>query len=81
MDMTTAKRPSMEANPKVIGARIRTFRQKVRMSQQELSYVTHISTNSISRIERGEVLPSIPSLKKITDALGVDITDILCNHQ
>lgn len=47
-----------------------TERKKQKITQKELSRLTHISQANVCNIERGIIKPSIESLKRIADALG-----------
>ncbi len=50
---------------------IKFFRTKRRISIRKLSKLTGISTSHISRLEAGESVPTIRTLKKIAAALKV----------
>lgn len=54
-----------------IGKNIRFYRAKQRASQEKLAEKTDLSSNYIGMIERGEKVPSVKSLLKISAALGV----------
>ena len=60
-----------------IGLRMRQYRRNARLTQAELAEKTGIHVNTIARLERGEHTPSHPTLKKLAEALGVSISDIL----
>lgn len=45
-------------------------RMKARITQKQLSEQTGISQANISRIENGQALPQLESLKKIADCVG-----------
>lgn len=55
-----------------LGGRIRSIRIQRGMEQDELAKKAKITQSHLSKIETGESNPSIPSLKKIAEALGVD---------
>lgn len=57
-----------------IGARLRELRQERAMSIRALARASGLSTNALSMIERGRTSPSVSTLYKIADALGVPIT-------
>lgn len=61
-----------------IGKNIRRFRTDKNMRQEVLAEKTDLSTNYISMIERGEKIPSLSSLIKISNALGVTSDMLLC---
>ncbi len=57
-----------------VGLRLRQIRQERGMSMRALSRASGLSTNALSMIERGRTSPSVSTLYKISDALGVPIT-------
>lgn len=57
------------------GLEIRSLREKQRLSIREVAQSSGLSINAISKIERGEVSPTVASLHKLASALGVHITD------
>ena len=59
-----------------IGQSIRTFRNKVGMTQQELSEKTGISVQSIRKYESDKVVPKSQNLRSIAKTLGVSPSDI-----
>lgn len=65
-----------EAAPQPIdvGNRLRELRQERDMSMRALARSSGLSTNALSMIERGRTSPSVSTLYKIADALGVPIT-------
>jgi transcriptional regulator with XRE-family HTH domain len=54
-----------------VGNRIRYLRKANRLTLKQLSRGCDLSANTISLVERGEVAPSIETLCKIANALGV----------
>jgi transcriptional regulator with XRE-family HTH domain len=54
-----------------VGNRIRYLRKANRLTLKQLSRGCGLSANTISLVERGEVAPSIETLCKIANALGV----------
>ncbi len=58
-----------------VGQRIRSLREKRRLSLRALARLCGLSTNAISLIERGENSPTVSSLHVLATALGVSITD------
>ena len=61
---------------KIIGARIREFRQKRHMSQAELAEKANITLSHISNIETGKSTLLLPTFIRITEALQVS-ADVL----
>ena len=58
----------------VVGQRIRELRTKQGLSLRALSELSHLSTNAISLIERGDNSPTVSSLHSLATALAVPIT-------
>lgn len=56
-----------------IGERIRQFRESNGMSQSELQSRSKVSRSYLSRIEGGQMTPSIGTLEKVSEALGVGL--------
>lgn len=56
--------------------RVREARLKAHLSQDELADRSGLARPTISKIERGETIPSGLSRQKITDALGISVRDI-----
>lgn len=59
-----------------VGARLRTMREERGLSIRALARASGISANALSVIERGKSSPSVSTLYKLTDALGVPITSL-----
>ncbi len=53
----------------VIAAQIKTNRQKLKMSQQELANLAGVPKSTIGRIEAGITSPKVETLLKISKAL------------
>ena len=65
--------PNREAVEK-IGERIRQLRESRGMTQSQLQVHSHVSRSYLSRIESGQMTPSLGTLEKISEALrmGMD---------
>ena len=57
-----------------VGGMLRQLRQERGMSMRALARASGLSTNALSMIERSRTSPSVSTLYKIADALGVPIT-------
>jgi transcriptional regulator with XRE-family HTH domain len=62
---------------KKIGYRIRELRLERQLSQFQLNIDANLSKNQIGRIERAEHIPNIITLYKISEALDVNISEIV----
>ena len=59
------------------GQAIRRIRKERGMTQEQLAEITNIASNSISRIERGLLVPALPTLIDICNALETGADSIL----
>ena len=57
-----------------VAGRLRQLREGKEMSMRALARSSGLSANALSMIERGRVSPSVSTLYKLADALGVSIT-------
>ncbi len=62
---------------KGIGKNLLKLREEKRMSQKELAESMDIAQTQYGKVERGEVIPSLPTLLKAAKALGVSIDKIV----
>lgn len=60
-----------------IGANIKILRIHRKLSQEDLSKITKIPQSIISRYEKETIIPPIPKLEKIAEALQVKISELL----
>ncbi len=58
-----------------VGVRLRELRETRSMSMRTLATRSGLSANALSMIERGRTSPSVSTLYKLADALGVPITE------
>ena len=57
-----------------IGERLRELREARNISMRALAARSGLSANALSMIERGRASPSVSTLYKLADALGISIT-------
>ena len=57
-----------------VGSRLRELREMRGISMRALATKSGLSANALSMIERGKTSPSVSTLYKLADALGVSIT-------
>lgn len=60
-----------------LGKQISIRRRTCQWSQDQLAEQIGVATETISRFERGAVLPSLATLQKLAQILGVRISDLL----
>ena len=61
---------------KGLGKRIKALRKTQKLTQEELGEKAALSYKFVGEVERGEVNPSLDSLMRIANALGVTIGDL-----
>jgi transcriptional regulator with XRE-family HTH domain len=71
-----APEDSMGAVEKRLGRRVADRRKRARLTQAELAERIGVSTESVSRLERGAVIPSLARLEAVATALGVELPDL-----
>lgn len=60
-----------------LGYKIKFERSKKKLSQMDLSLKTGLTTRSLSRIECGIIDPKFSTLIKISEALEIDLFELL----
>ena len=65
------------ADPPDIGRRLRTLRQARRWTLQQASQHTGLALSTLSKIERGELSPTLSSLNKLAAGFAIDIVSLL----
>ena len=58
---------------KVLGENIQILRYARNISQEELAFKADINKSFLGKIERGESSPTIKTVEKIANALGIEI--------
>jgi len=64
-------------DPKRLGSEVRRLREEKGLSQEELAKSAAISRPGLIKLERGEVVPSIPILESVAAVLGADLADLI----
>jgi len=62
------------------GQAIQRIRKERGITQEQLAEMTNVASNSISRIERGLLMPALPTLIDICNALGTGADSILAAY-
>lgn len=60
-----------------VGTAAREARAKAELTQQEMAERVGVATEVYGRLERGHLLPSVPTLLRLCRALGVDANTLL----
>jgi transcriptional regulator with XRE-family HTH domain len=68
-----------ELTEKEIGKKLRYLRQKKKMTLKELAKEAGCTDAALSKIERGEVAPTISLLKNAVNGLGTTLSEFLLN--
>jgi transcriptional regulator with XRE-family HTH domain len=63
-----------------VGERLRELREARNISMRALATRSGLSANALSMIERGRASPSVSTLYKLADALGVSITSFFASE-
>lgn len=58
-----------------VGNKIKRFRTVQGWSQEKLALQAEINTAFLGHLERGLKVPTVTTLKKITDALGISLSE------
>ena len=69
--MTTSQSDAVSVD---VGSRLRELREIHGISMRALAVKSGLSANALSMIERGKTSPSVSTLYKLADALGVSVT-------
>ena len=62
-----------------IGRRIRSFREKAGMTQGRLAELLNISPQAVSKWERGESMPDVPTLVQLAELFEISVNDLLAD--
>ncbi len=60
-----------------VGERVQTLRIQLGISQRELSLRADLDIHQVQRIEKGEHSPTLTTLLKVAQGLGVDVLSLL----
>ena len=65
------------AQPRIIGAALRRARTLKGLTQAELGELAEVAPETLSRIERNKLSASLDLARRLAEALGVTIDDLL----
>lgn len=60
-----------------IGQQIRERRKDLKINQAKLAQLSGIGLNSLSRLESGKGNPTLESLQKIAEVLGIELKFVI----
>ena len=58
----------------MVGKSIKERRKALRVTQPQLAELAGISVNTLYKIERGQANPTLNTLKKIANVLGMEVS-------
>ncbi len=64
-----------------IGRRIRQYRRRIDLTGVELAEAANISRSMLSKLETGQISPSLATLQAISKALKVPLATLLASHE
>ena len=70
-----------DINYELIGTWIREKREEMGCSQEQLAWDAELSNTYVSLVETGKKKPSLGSLLKISNALGITLDELLSGNQ
>lgn len=62
---------------KKIGIKIKFERLKRNLSQEQVAELAYLNSNTIGRIERNEISPTIVTVEKIASAFGMTFLELV----
>jgi transcriptional regulator with XRE-family HTH domain len=74
--MTKEKKPS-SLLPGLLGRNIRERRNQLGWTQATLAELVKVDVETISRIERGTIVPSVLKLEQVASVIGLPLAELL----
>ena len=78
--MIAEPRPAGAATELDLGARLRALRRSHHLTLRELADRAAITESFLSQVERGVASPSIATVQRIANALGLSISELFADH-
>ena len=66
---------------KIIGSNVQRYRINRKMTQEDLAIKVNVNASTITRIENGKRMMSVPTLTAVAKALGVSCDSLLQNQE
>ncbi|MDQ1144532.1 transcriptional regulator with XRE-family HTH domain [Bacillus sp. SORGH_AS 510] len=63
-----------------IGHTIKTYRERLNMSQEELAQKVRVGTQTIENYESGEQIPSNQTILKLSTVLDIPASELLAHN-
>lgn len=67
----------MDRLSEAFGAVIRARREELGLTQDELAHEAKVTRNHVSLLERGHRSPTLSTMKRLADALGQTLVELL----
>ena len=71
------KHKSRSEFSKKLSLKIQMERIKRKISQEQLALAADLNRNTIGKLERGEVSPSIDTLERIANVFGIEFSELI----
>ncbi|MGL5165412.1 MAG: helix-turn-helix domain-containing protein [Afipia sp.] len=78
---SNAPRPAIRSLERAIGAQVREIRRNTDLSIADLANAAGISPGMLSKIENGQISPSLSTLEALASALAVPITTLFAAYE
>lgn len=63
----------------LLGKRLKRYRQKAHLTQEQLADQIDVATSTIAHAESGTSKPSLPLLMKVANALNTTLDQLVCD--
>lgn len=63
-----------DMSKKTLGNQLKERRENLKITQSQVADLAGVSVNTLYKIERGQANPTLESLEKITDILGLELS-------
>jgi transcriptional regulator with XRE-family HTH domain len=67
-------------DPPSLGPRLQQIRKRRKLTLDDLAVMSGVSRSMLSQIERGQTNPTFSTLWNLTQALGLDLSDLVKGH-
>jgi transcriptional regulator with XRE-family HTH domain len=71
----------LEPHLRALGAAVRELRARRGLSQDQLGRAGRTHRNYIGAIERGEINPTLRVLLRVSDGLGIPLSELVCVYE
>ena len=75
------RRTVVDPEAELIGQRIKALREERGLGLEQLAHEAEFSKGHLSSLERGLVMPTVATLSKLANALGVLVADVVSSPE